>query len=88
MLTALFGVAYGLETPFFTQLAAPNVAPKTELYRTWGSGPHGPTIYLSNYSAFQIFRDCVNRVIEIPRFAACVLKSSDNSAVLRRCHPI
>jgi len=34
MLTALFGVAYGLETPFFTQLAAPNLAPKTELYRT------------------------------------------------------
>ena len=34
MLNALFGVAYGLETPFFPQLAAPNVAPKTELYRT------------------------------------------------------
>ena len=34
MLNALFGVAYGLETPFFTQLAAPNLAPKTELYRT------------------------------------------------------
>ncbi len=34
MLTALFGVAYGLETPFFPQLAAPNLAPKTELYRT------------------------------------------------------
>jgi hypothetical protein len=34
MLTALFGVAYGLETPFFPQLAAPNVAPKTESYRT------------------------------------------------------
>src|SRR5882762_9482743 len=33
MLNALFGVAYGLETPFFPQLAAPNVAPKTELYR-------------------------------------------------------
>ena|ERR1700694_5074374 len=34
MLNALFGVAYGLETPFFPQLAAPNPAPKTELYRT------------------------------------------------------
>src|SRR6266705_4190254 len=34
MLTALFGVAYGLETPFFPHLAAPNLAPKTELYRT------------------------------------------------------
>jgi hypothetical protein len=34
MLNALFGVAYGLETPFFPQLAAPNVAPKTELCRT------------------------------------------------------
>ncbi len=34
MLNALFGVAYGLETPFFPQLAAPNLAPKTELYRT------------------------------------------------------
>ncbi len=34
MLNVLFGVAYGLETPFFTQLAAPNPAPKTELYRT------------------------------------------------------
>src|SRR5438309_2147854 len=34
MLNALFGVAYELETPFFPQLAAPNVAPKTELYRT------------------------------------------------------
>src|SRR6266436_3344492 len=33
MLNALFGVAYGLETPFFPQLTAPNVAPKTELYR-------------------------------------------------------
>ncbi len=33
MLNALFGVAYGLETPFFPQLAAPNVAPKTKLYR-------------------------------------------------------
>src|ERR1700674_1783554 len=33
MLNALFGVAYGLETPFFPQLAALNVAPKTELYR-------------------------------------------------------
>jgi len=30
MLNALFGVAYGLEAPFFPQLAAPNVAPKTE----------------------------------------------------------
>jgi hypothetical protein len=29
MLNALFGVAYELETPFFPQLAAPNVAPKT-----------------------------------------------------------
>jgi hypothetical protein len=34
MLNALFGVAYGLETPFFPQLAALNPAPKTELYRT------------------------------------------------------
>ena len=34
MLNALFGVAYGLETLFFPQLAAPNLAPKTELYRT------------------------------------------------------
>ncbi len=38
MLNALFGVAYGLETPFFPHLAAPNLAPnltpKTELYRT------------------------------------------------------
>jgi len=34
MLNVLFGVAYGLETPFFTQLAAPNLARKTELYRT------------------------------------------------------
>ena len=33
MLNALFGVAYGLETPFFPHLAAPNVAPTTELYR-------------------------------------------------------
>jgi len=32
-LTALFGVAYGLERPFFPHLAAPNVAPKTESYR-------------------------------------------------------
>jgi hypothetical protein len=31
MLNALFGVAYGLETPFFPQLTAPNVAPKTEI---------------------------------------------------------
>ena len=35
MLNALFGVAYELETPFFPQLTAPNVAPKTELYRAW-----------------------------------------------------
>ena len=34
MLNALFGVAYELETPFFSQLAVPNLAPKTELYRT------------------------------------------------------
>ena len=34
MLNALFGVAYELETPFFPHLAAPNLAPKTELYRT------------------------------------------------------
>jgi hypothetical protein len=33
MLNALFGVAYGLETPFFPQLAAPNLAPKTEQHR-------------------------------------------------------
>ena len=33
MLNVLFGVAYGLETPFSPQLAAPNLAPKTELYR-------------------------------------------------------
>ena len=33
MLNALFGVAYGLETPFFPHLAAPNSAPKTEMYR-------------------------------------------------------
>ena len=33
MLNAPFGVAYGLETPFFPHLAAPNLAPKTELYR-------------------------------------------------------
>jgi hypothetical protein len=32
--TALFGVAYELETPFFPHLAAPNLAPKTALYRT------------------------------------------------------
>ncbi len=31
MLNALFGVAYGLETPFFPQLTAPNVAPKTDI---------------------------------------------------------
>ena len=34
MLNALFGVAYGLETPFFPQLAAPNLEPKTDSYRT------------------------------------------------------
>ena len=34
MLNVLFGFAYGLETPFFPQLAAPNLAPKTEVYRT------------------------------------------------------
>jgi hypothetical protein len=34
MSNALFGVAYGLETPFFPQLAAPNLAPKTDSYRT------------------------------------------------------
>ena len=34
MLNALFGVAYGLETPFFSQLAAPNLAPKTKQHRT------------------------------------------------------
>jgi hypothetical protein len=34
MLNALFGVAYGPETPFFPQLAAPNLARNTELYRT------------------------------------------------------
>ena len=33
MLNALFGVAYELETPFFPQLAAPNLAPKTEQHR-------------------------------------------------------
>ncbi len=33
MLNALFGVAYGVETPFFPQLAAPNIAPNTGLYR-------------------------------------------------------
>jgi len=32
MLTALFGVAYELETPFFPQLAAPNPAPKTAFF--------------------------------------------------------
>jgi hypothetical protein len=32
MPNALFGVAYRLETPFCPQLAAPNVASKTELY--------------------------------------------------------
>ena len=31
MLNALFGVAYGLETPLFPQLAAPNVAPKNRV---------------------------------------------------------
>jgi hypothetical protein len=34
MLNALFGVAYELEPPFFPQLAAPNLAPKTEQHRT------------------------------------------------------
>jgi len=34
MLNVLFGVTYNLETPFFPQLAAPNPAPKTDLYRT------------------------------------------------------
>jgi hypothetical protein len=34
MLNALFGVAYELETPFFPHLAAPNSAPKTEMYRS------------------------------------------------------
>jgi len=34
MLNALFGVAYELETPFFPQLIAPNLAPKTDSYRT------------------------------------------------------
>jgi hypothetical protein len=34
MLNALFGVAYGQQTPFFPQLAAPNLAPKTEQHRT------------------------------------------------------
>jgi len=34
MLNALFGVAYGLQTPFFPQLAAHNLAPKTEQHRT------------------------------------------------------
>jgi hypothetical protein len=33
MLTALFGVVYGLETPFFPQLPASNLAPKTEQHR-------------------------------------------------------
>ena len=33
MLNALFGVAYGVETPFFPQLAAANIAPNTGLYR-------------------------------------------------------
>jgi hypothetical protein len=40
MLNALFGVAYGLETPFFPQLVAPNVAPKTELCRTCSEQLH------------------------------------------------
>ena len=39
MLNALFGVAYGLETPFFPQLVAPNLAPKTDPYRTWPDLP-------------------------------------------------
>ena len=34
-LNVLFGVAYGLETPFFRQLATPNPRPKTELCRTF-----------------------------------------------------
>jgi hypothetical protein len=34
MLNALFGVAYGLKTPFFPHLAAPNLAPKTAFSRT------------------------------------------------------
>jgi hypothetical protein len=34
MINALFGVAYELETPFFPHLAAPNSAPKTEMYRS------------------------------------------------------
>ncbi len=33
MLNALFGVACGLESRFFTQLAAPKLAPKTKPYR-------------------------------------------------------
>jgi hypothetical protein len=33
MLNALFGVAHGLQIVFFTRLAAPNLAPKTELPR-------------------------------------------------------
>ena len=35
MLNGLFGVAYEMETLFFPHLAAPNPAPKTELYRTY-----------------------------------------------------
>jgi hypothetical protein len=34
MLNVLFGVAYRLETPFFPHLTAPNLAPKTALFRT------------------------------------------------------
>ena len=40
MLNALFGVAYGLEPPFFPQLAAPNVAPKTESISNFYSTLH------------------------------------------------
>ena len=40
MLNALFGVAYELETPFFPQLAAPNVAPKTEFRSNFYSTVH------------------------------------------------
>jgi hypothetical protein len=40
MLNALFGVAYELEPPFFPQLAAPNVAPKTESRSNFYSTVH------------------------------------------------
>ena len=40
LLNALFGVAYELETPFFPQLAAPNVAPKTEFRSNFYSTVH------------------------------------------------